>query len=260
MDLKKQRNSPLGTAIFAGGMLLMTILFAALGYWQMERKAWKEELIAASNLRANAAPIAAPAATTWAEMDVEAIDYQPVTLTGRFIDDGQVRVFISLPKKANRYSGPGYWIMTPFELADGGLVYVNRGFVPQEIAFTDEFAAAPTDEVTLTGILRRPERAGGATLEPDLAKNVDWVINPERFTDVLYPQLENVAPFYVVWQPENGVDLPQAALAQDVEFTNRHLEYAITWFALALLTPILLIFWLWYRKNLQKLATDKSAD
>lgn len=259
MDLKKQRNSPLGTAIFAGGMLMAAILFAALGFWQMERKAWKEELISASLERANAAPIAVPGVESWASIVPEELDYQPVTLTGRFVDEGLVRVFISLPQKANRLSGPGYWIMTPFELAEGGKVYVNRGFVPQEIAFTDQYAA-PAGEMTISGILRRPERAGGATLEPDLAKNVDWVINPERFTSVLYKELGDVAPFYVIWQPEEAISLPQPALAQDVEFTNKHLEYALTWFALAILTPILLIFWLWRRKNLQKLATDQSAD
>ena len=253
-----KRNSKIGTAIFSGTMLMAALLFTMLGFWQMERKAWKEELIASSEARANAAPVAVSELGEWDSLDVEAIDFQPVTMTGQFLDQAQARVFISLPKKLNRQSGPGYWIVTPFQLKAGGIVYVNRGFVPQEIAFTDDYAAPPSDEMTISGVLRRPERAGSATLEPDLSKNVDWIINPERISTVLFPEMNNVAPFYVIWQPEQTIALPQPALLGEVELPNRHLEYALTWFALAILTPILLIFWLWRRKRASELATNDT--
>lgn len=201
-----------------------------------------------------------PVAAEWPALDVETIDFQPVNLSGQFQSYGEARIFISLPKKNGRYSGPGYWIVTPFVLDAGGLVYVNRGFVPQDNAFNAGYEAAPSGQMQIKGVLRKPERAGSATLEPDLAKNVDWVINPERLSTLLFSDLGTVAPFYVNWQPSDAVDLPQPAQTGDVEFSNKHLEYALTWFSLALMTPILLVFWLVRRKKMQKLATEQSAD
>lgn len=260
MSSSANRNSTIGTVIFMAGMLAAALLFTLLGFWQMERLAWKEQLIASANARANAAPVFLPELSQWANLDVETVDFQPVSLSGAFQSDGEARIFISLPKRNGRYSGPGYWIVTPFVLENGGSVYVNRGFVPQDNAFNAGYEAAPEGQMTINGILRKPERAGGATLEPDLAKNVDWVINPKRLSTILFSDLGTVAPFYVNWLPDAPVDLPQPAQTGDVEFSNKHLEYALTWFSLALMTPILLIFWLVRRKKMQKLATEQSAD
>jgi len=254
------RNSKLGTFIFVVGMSAMGILFLALGTWQMERLAWKEQLIAAATARADTTAVPVPNASKWATLNAEEVDFQPVTLQGTFQSHGEARIFISLPKRNGKYGGPGYWIVTPFELTDGGLVYVNRGFVPQELAFNAGYEAAPLGAMNIGGVLRRPERSGSATLEPDLSKQVDWVINPERLSTILFPDLKDVAPFYVHWVPEAPVALPQPAQTEEVSFPNKHLEYAITWFSLGALVPILLAFWLFRRKNLQKLATEQSAD
>lgn len=260
MSSNATRNSPIGTIVFVAGMLGAALLFATLGFWQMERLGWKEQLISSATQRANDAPVAVPSAQLWQTLDPETIDFQPVTLAGKFLDHGEARVFISLPQKRGRHSGPGYWIVTPFELDDGGIVYVNRGFVPQELAFNAGYGPAPTEPMSIEGVLRKPERVGAATLEPDMAKNVDWVINPERLSIVLFGGLGTVAPFYVNWQPAAQIDLPQPAQIGEIEFSNKHLEYALTWFALAGMTPILLIFWLLRRKQIQKLATKQRAD
>ncbi|MCZ4271401.1 SURF1 family protein [Maritalea porphyrae] len=260
MSSNSNRNSTIGTVIFVAGMLAAALLFVTLGFWQMERLGWKEQLIASATERANDLPTNVPSADLWATLDPESIDFQPVTLKGSFLEHGEARIFISLPQKRNRHSGPGYWIVTPFQLADAGIVYVNRGFVPQELAFNAGYAAAPIGQMTITGVLRKPERVGAATLEPDLAKNVDWVINPARLSTVLFGDLGTVAPFYINWQPAEEVKLPQPAQTGEIEFSNKHLEYALTWFALAAMTPVLLIFWLLRRKRNQSLATEQSAD
>jgi len=260
MSTTSNRNSTLGTVIFVAGMLGAALLFATLGFWQMERLGWKEQMIVSATQRANDAPVSVPALSSWSTLDPESIDFQPVILAGQFLDQGEARVFISLPKKRGRHSGPGYWIVTPFELREGGVVYVNRGFVPQELAFNSGYGAAPAGQLELLGVLRKPERVGAVTLEPDLAKNVDWVINPERLSTVLFSGLGEVAPFYVNWQPAQAITLPQPAQTGEIEFSNKHMEYALTWFALAAMTPVLLIFWLIRRKRNQKLATEQSAD
>lgn len=259
---KDIRQSGLGKAFFVGFLLLSMVLFLALGFWQLDRLNWKEQLIASANERLAAERIEVPAASTWANLNADEFDFQKVQLTGQFLECCEARVFISLPKKRDRYSGPGYWIVTPFQLADGGTVYVNRGFAPQELTLPKaQYAPAPEGQLMLEGYMRRPERVGGATLEPDLAKQVDWVINPPRLTEIMFPELDNVAPFYVNLSSPVAVDLPQAPDEAALNFTNRHLEYAYTWFGLAALMPILAIFWLIRtRRTRQELAKSESED
>ncbi|MCF4097801.1 SURF1 family protein [Maritalea mediterranea] len=256
------RQSGLGKSFFVGFLLLCMILFLALGFWQLDRLQWKEQLIASANDRLNAERMDIPSKAAWADLDPDTFDFQKVRMTGQFLDCCEARVFISLPKKRDRYSGPGYWIVTPFELAEGGVVYVNRGFAPQELTLPKaEYARAPQGELTLEGYMRRPERVGSATLEPDLAKQVDWVINPARLNEILFPELEDVAPFYVNLSSPTANDLPQAPDEAALNFTNRHLEYAFTWFGLAALMPILAIFWLIRtRRPRQELAKSKTED
>ncbi|AVX05281.1 hypothetical protein MXMO3_02770 [Maritalea myrionectae] len=262
-DAKKDlRQTGLGKAFFVGFLLVCMILFLALGFWQMDRLQWKEQLIASANERLNAERSEVPDQSQWATLDPDRFDFQKVSLTGEFLECCEARVFISLPKKRDRYSGPGYWIVTPFQLEEGGVVYVNRGFAPQEMTLPDaEYAQAPKGKQELQGYMRRPERVGSATLEPDLAKQVDWVINPARLQDVMFPELENVAPFYVNLSSPVASDLPQAASDAALDFSNRHLEYAFTWFGLAALMPILAIFWLIRtRRPRQELAKSKSEE
>lgn len=262
-DTKKDvRQSKWGKAFFVGFLLLSMVLFLVLGMWQMERLNWKNQLIDSANERLVADRIDLPATTTWGKMDVEAFDFQKVRLTGQFLECCEARVFISLPKKQGRYAGPGYWIVTPFQLTQGGTVFINRGFAPQELTLPKaKYAPAPTGQLTLEGYVRRPERVGSATLEPDLAKFVDWVINPERLTEILFPKLENIAPFYVNLSGPAMDDLPQMPDDAALNFTNRHLEYALTWFALAALMPILAIFWLIRtRRTRQDLAKSEAED
>lgn len=259
---EKLRQSGWGKAFFVGFLLLSMILFLALGFWQLDRLQWKEQLIASANERLNAERIEVPAQDKWAELNPDTFDFQKVRLSGQFLDCCEARVFISLPKKRNRYSGPGYWIVTPFQLTDGGVVFVNRGFSPQEQTLPQaEYARAPQGTIEVEGYMRRPERVGSATLEPDLAKQVDWVINPPRLNEVLFPELENVAPFYVNLSEPAASDLPQAPDDAALDFSNRHLEYAFTWFGLAALMPILAIFWLIRtRRPRQELAKTKAED
>src|SRR5271155_606317 len=97
------------------------LVLLGLGTWQLERRVWKLDLIAAREAGLAAAPIelperlAAPAG----------LDYRPVLGEGRFRHESELDLI-------GRFSGdqPGYQIMTPLILADGSAVLVNRGFVP----------------------------------------------------------------------------------------------------------------------------------
>jgi surfeit locus 1 family protein len=224
-------------------MLALMALFIALGTWQVERLGEKDRLIANVTARFNEPPKPFPDIGDWKVLEAGGYDYRPVSLTGTYQPQGTVLVFTSLDEPNGKFSGPGYWVMTPFKLATGGTVFVNRGFVPEASGpgFSEGGSLEP-GLISIAGVVRDGEAIGSFTPAPDRTRHVEWVRNPERLTDMAGDLPQPVAPVYI--------DLPagpQGALPQGgetvIEFPNNHLGYAMTWYGFALLVPFLLFFW-----------------
>lgn len=237
------RRLGLGFWSFIAFMLALTVLFAWLGVWQLERLAEKEALIAQVDRQLNERPYDIPKAADWGEIDLDVYAYHPLTVSGHFLNEDAVLVFTSLSDPRGKFSGPGYWVMVPFVLDGGGTVFVNRGFIPQSSA--ESFAAmpAPEGEQTLTGIALRAEASGPFTPGPDKPKRIEWVRDPVRLAAMVGID-GPVFPFTVDAPPGPAGALPQGGETV-IEFPNNHLGYALTWFGFALLTPALLAFWVW---------------
>ncbi len=232
--------------IFVGFMLTLMALFLVLGTWQVERMGEKDRLIADVMARADAAPIGLPPLAEWSANDFEPYDFRPVTLTGRYLPNQSVLVFTSLAEPRGNARGPGNWVLTPFRLDGGGVVFVNRGFVPQEAAPAFlEGKDITDDEVTLTGIARLAEAVGAFTPAPDTGRRTDWVRDPERLRRLATVD-DPVAPIYVDLPAGPSGALPQGGETV-LDFPNNHLGYAITWYGFAALVPPLL--WLWVRRQ-----------
>jgi len=180
----------------------------------------------------------------WPGIDPETYQYRPVTATGHYVPDQTVRVFVGLSDAAKGvYSGPGYWIMTPFALDGGGTVFVNRGFVPQAAA--DEFAidsTAPTGDLTINGATVASEDTDLFTPAPDASKRIDWERNIGRMTGLVAPSLKPIAPVFIDLPAGPRGSLPQGG-ETEVDYTNNHLGYAYTWLGFALTTIIMLAEW-----------------
>lgn len=240
-----ERRRPLGlmTWIFVVLMLALAATCVWLGNWQMQRLAEKEALISAVDSRLGADPVPVPSADQWATLDLEALNYQPVSLVGSFRYNQTVTVFTSLASAKGPASGPGYWVVTPFVLADGGTVFVNRGFVPQdfqEAAVTD--GQGDDGQVTISGLLRPAEPAGFMTPGPDTSNRIEWVRDPARLAAMVDPALAPFAPFYVDLPAGPAGELPQGGETV-VEFPNNHLGYAYTWYGFAIVAVVMLGFW-----------------
>lgn len=238
-----------GTLAFVALMLTLMALFVALGLWQVERLGEKDALVTAVAERANLPPEPLPPLDQWASLDPDGLDYRPLAVTGQFLSDQTVAVFTNLPEPRGRYAGAGYWLMVPFALQGGGVLFVNRGFVPQDQL--EQFRrdpATPAGTIMLTGTARRPERGGSFTPDPDRDRRIDWILNPQRLAAFLDPTTLPVAPLYLDL-PSAGVGvLPQGGETV-MSFSNRHLEYAVTWFGFAAIVPVLLGFWLFRRRR-----------
>lgn len=242
-DIRSAKPARWSFWAFIGFMLVLMAVFVTLGIWQVERLGEKEHLIANVASRMTLAPEQLPPVAEWPAFDADAWNYRPVTASGTFQPERTVLVFTSLADQRGKYSGPGYWVMTPLELAAGGTVFVNRGFVPQESA--EAFAAGGAvgpGLVSLEGVARATEEVSSFTPAPDTAKRIEWVRNTTRLAALAGPVAQPVAPIYIDLPALGEGALPQGGETV-VSFPNNHLGYAITWFGFATLVPFLLFFW-----------------
>ena len=204
-----------------------------LGNWQMARKAWKEGLLAQIAARASAEPMPLSAALQrWhATGDVE---YAHVRVTGRFWHDRERHVFAADDKL-----GPGFHLYTPLETPEKQIVLVNRGFMPASLKDAPGPAVSrPSGEVSVTGLARRPLPRGWFVPESEPGRNLFYW--PD-YSALMASALEGRAaawhrvPFFIEADadPANPGGLPKAG-ATRLALPNRHLEYALTWYGLAL--------------------------
>ncbi len=242
-----RRGLRFGDYVFAVLMLALAATCLWLGNWQMDRLGEKEALISAVDARLTADPVPVPDAAQWDTLDLEANNFQPVTLTGSYRYTQTVTVFTSLSNARGRFSGPGYWVVTPFVLDGGGTVFVNRGFVPQEYqeqAALGDLHGDDPGSVTIVGLLRPSEADGFMVPEPNMSDRIEWLRNTERLAAMVDPTLAPFAPFYVDLLAAGEGDLPQGGETV-VSFNNNHFGYALTWYGFAIIAVVMLGYWLW---------------
>jgi surfeit locus 1 family protein len=226
-----------GALLFAG--------FAALGTWQLQRRAWKLDLIERVNTRVHAPPAAAPA-----QLDPRNDEYRHVRLQGRFLHDRETLV------QAVTSQGGGHWVLTPLQTADG-FVLVNRGFVPPEQRARDKRAGnEPQGEVEVTGLLRLTEPAGGFLRQNDPAADRWFSRDVEAIAKAR--GLASAAPYFVDADAGPPEQYPVGGLTV-VSFPNNHLVYMLTWYGLALMVAIA-AWWVARDERRRRLGDDAALD
>ncbi len=218
--------------IWPGLFALLAFAFlCSLGMWQVHRLAWKENLIARVESRTHATAVPLPPERDWPQMSIERDEYRHVRFSGKFRYDHEVFAYALLSDPRGKFSGPGYWVMTPLALDDGALVLVNRGFVPMDRMDLPTRVAGQEDvQVTVTGLLRFPEGRNWFTPPDDAARRIWQERNPAAIAKA--DGLTRMAPFFVDADESGPNGLPQGGETR-VSFTNNHLQYVVTWFGLA---------------------------
>lgn len=234
-------RSHLGFGVFN---LVMVIGLISLGVWQLQRRVEKHALIAALTERLAAPPQALPPARDWPKLDQANDEYRRVGFTVQFDNTKEALVFASAsgfrPDVSD--SGPGYWVFTPARLADGSIVVVNRGFVPD--ARKDpktRIEGEVSGPVALAGVMRWPDSRHWFTPGDDAAHNLWFTRDPVAIAAA--KDVGPVAPFYV----EQETPVPPGGLPQPgrliVSLPDNHLQYALTWFGLAAVLAGVFISW-----------------
>ena len=217
-----------GRLVLALGASLACAVFVALGVWQVERRAWKLDLIARVDQRVHAPATPAPRPADWPQVSAATHEYRHVRLTGTFLHDREARV------QAVTELGPGAWVLTPLQTADGWTVLVNRGFVPPALfQRATRQAHEPAGPVTITGLLRLTEPNGGFLRRNDPA--ADRWHSRDVAAIAAARGLPAPAPYFVdADRTEAPGPAPVGGLTV-IAFRNHHAVYALTWWALALM-------------------------
>jgi surfeit locus 1 family protein len=133
-----------------------------------------------------------------------------------------------------RQFGAGYRIIAPMRADDGRVVLIDRGFVPVQ-GHTRARALGP---MTVTGNLHWPDEVDSFTPEPDRKANI-WFA---RDVPALAAEL-GTEPLLVIARSRTDANISPLPVDSAV-IPNDHLQYAVTWFGLALVWAAMTILFL----------------
>jgi surfeit locus 1 family protein len=215
------------------------IILVGLGSWQVQRLHWKEGLIAQRDWMVAAPPIAPPQTLAEAEQN----QFRHVADDGVLLNDKEI--FLAA---ASEGGGSGYQVLTPLQEPDGRIIFVNRGFIPLELKDPVKRAAGePSGAVHIAGLLRVPPAEKPTFFLPNNRPDLDlwfWVDLPAMANAA---GVGDAAPFYIdADKAPNPGGWPKGGVT-NLELPNDHLQYAITWFSLAI--ALVVIYVLYHRKN-----------
>ncbi|GGI90172.1 SURF1-like protein [Legionella impletisoli] len=210
--------------------LLVLTLFLRLGFWQIARGSEKKAMLANEKKYASIAPI------SWVPGERYPLNYQRVKLTGYYLPD---LLFLDNQHHNHRV---GYHVLSPLSLANGALVLIDRGWIPNERG-RDELPNIniPRETQEIIGVAYFPSQKRivlGDMVEKktDRASIIEW-IDTQDISHFLH---KSVYPFIIRLDEHeaHGFIRKWPIVSMSPE---RHYAYAFQWFAMAFVILILFI-------------------
>lgn len=209
--------------------LPILVLCLALSVWQMERREWKRDILDRIAANQSAAPIALDALLSGG--DPLRREYGKVAMSGTFLHDKEFHL-----AARSRGNDVGIQVVTPLRTDKGQIVLFDRGWVPSERKDPAKRAEGQIEGTAkLVGVVRRTQvqRQFAPDNVPD--KNVWFTVDVPLMRKLAGgspdPALDTF--FLEADANRNPGGLPIGGQTQ-LDIPNDHLQYAITWFLLAL--------------------------
>ena len=210
-------------------------VFVSLGWWQVGRAREKQAMIESF----------ARGTQTSVVLQGVGVDelprYQHVSVEGRYDTERQI-LLDNMPSSTGQ---PGYRVLTPFRRGAGEKVLlVDRGWVPLGVSreqlpvvFVDPKArtvAGRLDQLPVPGIRIGPAQAPGASGWPrvlnfPMQADIEAALGEPVESRIVLLDASNPDGFQRVWRPSIGAG------------PERHLGYAIQWFALAIALVVIFV-------------------
>lgn len=234
---------------------LGVLVMLALGTWQVQRLQLKNALIEKRLDALDAKPVSLTDIEAGIEHGFD-VDWLKTTATGRFRHDLERHVYHL------RNGRIGWRVITPFVVPGSLVVLVDRGFVPDDKKDprtrpeTQSASIAEDGSVTITGYARLDGGLAGPFTpanEPDANRwyTIDLIAMaqtmPEDLGFVAPDQYAVLVPVFIQLEPDGKAKPDQLPIVDpvDVKLSNNHLQYAITWYALAIVLIVISV--LFYR-------------
>ncbi|MEX0328139.1 MAG: SURF1 family protein [Ruegeria sp.] len=198
-------------------------VLVSLGVWQVQRLAWKQGVLAEIESRISAEPVSLPL-----QVSEGGDKYLPVTVSGD-MQPGEIHVLVSV-----KQVGAGYRIIQPFR-TDDRTILVDRGFVP----VTAKDTLRQTGQMEISGNLHWPDEIDSYTPEPDLDANIWFARDVPNLAAALGSE-----PVLLIARSQTDPGVTPLPV-DTAGIPNDHLQYAITWFGLALVWAAMTGYFLW---------------
>ena len=227
----------------AGLALLLIVAFAFLGHWQWQRT----QDVLASERAGLAQVVAVDSLNPLGQSLTSQTVGRAVTATGAYRPEQQkIVVHRGLGDKT------GVWVVTPLELADGSLIAVMRGWLPegQTAGLTP-----PSGQIEVTGVLEADESfyKGAASSAGQVAaisqQSLHWGPTARTGFIMLASQEPEI--------PSAPIPVPAPAQSAEVDFPFQNFFYAFQWWVFGIFVMAVYLRWLWL--DAQLLKDDQAA-
>ena len=212
-------------------LFLVSIIssLVVLGFWQLQRLEWKNEILSKIEDNYNNTVTDFPF-----HDDTSQFEYMRTKIRGHYLPDRLMFFY-----KSNLAGDSGFNIVVPFKTIEGNTVYVDGGWIPYEdkkqfdITFIDK-----SDILDLSGVLIFKKDRKYFTPKNDYSENIWYLLNTDEMdlvhnlssSDYVLKLVDQkyFEEFLIEFKPTN--------------INNNHLQYAITWFLMALFISIFYIY------------------
>jgi surfeit locus 1 family protein len=221
--------------------LIALAVLIALGVWQLQRREEKHALIA--QIEARAQTPSAPIEILLVTGDAFAA-HRHATALGTF--DHAKEVYVYAPRTDGGPTRQGKKIVTPFNLASGGTILVDRGWVNEWWPNPDKSFPEPEGEVEVEGVLRPSSMPGTFTPPPDIAKRTLYLRDSTAIAKLAGVTLKS----RLILEATTRLGNPEPLKAA-LNIPDNHLNYAITWFSLGVVLVVIYLRYHYVRGRLK---------